>query len=63
MKTGIGIVLGIGTLIAVGCWALTTKNEVVESAVFPLKVKLGLAQYKKGGTAPDTAIAKDSGKA
>ena len=35
--------LAAGAAVAVGAWALTTKNEVIESMVFPLKVKLGLA--------------------
>ena len=49
MKTK--IILGMGAVAALAYWAMTTKNEVVESAVFPLKVKLGMAQYKTDGTA------------
>lgn len=37
-------ILALGAL-SLAYWCLTTKNEVVESAVFPVKVKLGLADY------------------
>ncbi len=40
------IFIGLG-LTAIAYWALTTKNEVVESIVFPVKVKLGLAKRKE----------------
>ena len=49
MKTK--IILSVGAIAALAYWAMTTKNEVVESAVFPLKVKLGMASYKTDGTA------------
>jgi len=35
-------VLGIGVFAVLVYWSLTTKNEVVESLVYPLKAKLGL---------------------
>ena len=47
MKTK--IVFSLAAIAVLGYWALSTKNEVVESAVFTLKVKLGLAEYKTGG--------------
>ena len=37
--------LGVAALSAIALWMLTTKNEVVESLIFPLKVKLGIAKY------------------
>ena len=47
MTTSTKLFIGLGVT-AVGLyWALTTKNEVVESIVFPLKVKLGLAERKE----------------
>ena len=42
--------IGGGALALLALWVMTTKNEVVESAVFPLKVKMGFAQYKNAGT-------------
>ena len=45
------ILLGVGAFAIIAGWMLTTKNEVMESFVFPLKIKLGLAKYKTGGTA------------
>lgn len=45
MKTEYKIAIGVSA--ALFCfWVLTTKNEVVEGMVYPLKVKLGLAEYK-----------------
>ena len=44
MEARYKIAIGI-SLAALVVWAFTTKNEVVESAVFPVKVKLGLAGH------------------
>ena len=51
MKKSTKILLGVGAFAVIAGWMLTTKNEVVESLVFPLKVKLGMAKYKTVGTA------------
>ena len=48
MEAKYKIAIGI-SLAAFVVWAFTTKNEVVESAVFPAKVKLGMAKYKTDG--------------
>ena len=45
MTTSTKVFIGLGVIGLY--WALTTKNEVVESIVFPLKVKLGLAERKE----------------
>ncbi len=57
MQTSTKIFIGLAVTSAAVCWAMTTKNEVVESVVFPLKVKLGLAEYKATGI-----VANDTGK-
>jgi hypothetical protein len=47
MKTHTKILLGVAGVIALVYWALTTKNEVIESAVYPLKIKLGLVKASR----------------
>ncbi len=59
MKTETKIYIGLGITVLV-VWAFTTKNEVVESIVFPIKVKLGLAKYKTDGIAARPATIKQA---
>ena len=47
MTTSTKLFIGLGVTTIGLYWALTTKNEVVESIVFPLKVKLGLAERRE----------------
>lgn len=47
MSTATKVFLGVAGIALISYWCLTTKNEVVESVVYPLKVKLGLAKYQK----------------
>lgn len=52
--------LGVFAGVVVTVWALTTKNEVVEGLVFPLKVRLGLAQYKQTGFVSAKVASKEN---
>lgn len=52
------IIFGFSAFVFLLIWAMRTKNEVVESIVFPLKVKLGLAKNNSSSNSSVSIMAR-----
>lgn len=50
MESKYKVAIGFSAFLILFIWAMRTKNEVVAGIVFPLKVKLGMAQPNLAGT-------------